>query len=115
MSKYPKRGEIWLVAFDPKVGSEQGGTRPAMVLQNDLGNKYANTTIVAALTTTLYEMPVHVPLDEKDGVKKNSILMMEQIHTIDKQRLVKKLGKIREEKWDEILEALLYSLGFKDV
>jgi mRNA interferase MazF len=115
MASFPKRGEIWLVQFDPKVGSEQGGTRPAVILQNDLGNQYANTTIVAALTTNLYEMPVHVLLTEKDGVERDCILMLEQIHTIDKKRLVKMLGKIKEEKFEEILDALLYSFGFKSL
>lgn len=113
MNKFPKRGETWLVSFDPKVGSEQGGTRPALVLQNDLGNEYGNTTIVVAMTTTLREMPVHVLLDKEDGVDKPSMLMLEQIHTIDKARLVRKLGKIRTKRFDDIFDALQYSLGFK--
>ena len=113
MNKLPKRGEIWLIQFDPKVGSEQGGTRPGVILQNDLGNEHSSTTIVAALTTTLRQMPIHVYLDKASGVNRPSMLLLEQIHTIDKQRLVKKLGGIREEKFKEILEAVLYSLGFK--
>lgn len=113
MSDFPKRGEIWLVQFEPKIGSEQGGTRPALIIQNDLGNEYANTTIVVAMTTTLKEMPVHVFLEEKDGVEKTCMLMLEQIHTIDKKRLIKKLGKINTKKFNDIFEALNYSLGFK--
>ncbi len=112
MDNFPKRGEIWLIEFDPKVGSEQGGTRPGLILQNDLGNQYSSTTIVAAMTTTIRKMPVHVLLEKKDGVERNCILMLEQLHTIDKQRLVKKLGKINEQKFSEILEAIMYSLGF---
>ncbi len=115
MSKFPKRGEIWLVQFDPEVGSEQGGTRPAVILQNDIGNKHGSTSIVAAVTSTLRQMPTHVYLDVEDGVKNPSMLILEQIHTIDKKRLVKKLGSINEEKFKEIYEAILYSLGFKEV
>ena len=115
MSKYPRRGEIWLIQFDPKVGSEQGGTRPAVILQNDLGNEHSPVTIVAALTTTLRQMPIHVYLDKLDGVKRPSMLLLEQIHTVDKKRLVKRLGKIRGEKFEEILEALLYSLGYREL
>ena len=115
MNKFPKRGEIWLIQFDPKVGSEQGGTRPGVVLQNDLGNKYGSTSIVAALTSTIRQMPVHVYLDVKDGVKNPSMILLEQIHTIDKKRLVKKLGQINKEKFNEIYEAIIYSLGFKEL
>ena len=115
MTPFPKRGEIWLGQFDPKIGSEQGGTCPALVLQNDIGNQFANTTIVSALTTTLKQMPVHVLMEKIDGVEKPCMLMLEQIHTIDKQRLIKKLGHIRKEKFIEILESLLYSLGFKEL
>lgn len=114
MADFPRRGEIWLVQFDPKVGSEQGGTRPALILQNNIGNEYASTTIVAAMTTTLREMPVHVLLDEKDGVDRNCMLMLEQIHTIDKKRLVRKLGKIKPEKFKAIWEGIHYSLGFEE-
>lgn len=113
MPKFPKRGEIWLVQFEPKIGSEQGGTRPALVLQNDIGNQYASTTIVAALTSTLREMPVHVLLTKEDGVLHDSMLMLEQIHTIDKQRLIKKLGHVQLDKFQDIFIALLYSLGFE--
>ncbi len=115
MSNFPKRGEIWLVKFDPKVGSEQGGKRPAVVLQNDLGNQYSPTIIVIPMTTTLREMPVHVLLNKKEGVAEPCMLMLEQIHTIDKKRLIKKLGKMSESKWNEILKAVLYSLGFNEL
>ncbi len=115
MNNFPKRGEIWLVEFDPKVGHEQGGTRPALILQNNIGNQYGSTTIVAAMTTNLREMPVHVLLDKKDGVEKNCMLMLEQIHTIDKKRLVKKLGQINEQKFSEIFNAVMYSLGFNNL
>ena len=115
MNKFPKRGEIWLVQFDPKVGSEQGGTRPGVILQNDIGNKYGSTSIVAALTSTLRQMPTHVYFDENDGVKNPSMLLLEQIHTIDKKRLVKKIGCIKKDKFNEIYEAIMYSLGFKEL
>lgn len=115
MSNFPKRGEIWLVNLDPKVGSEQGGTKPVVILQNDLGNQHSPTTIVAPLTTGLREMPVHILFDKSDGVDRPCMLMLEQIHTIDKKRLVKKLGQISEAKWTQILEAILYSLGFNEL
>jgi len=114
MSNFPKRGEIWLVRFDPKVGSEQGGERPALILQNDIGNEYSNTTIVVAITTTIRPMPIHIMLEKKDGVAKPSMLLLEQIHTIDKTRLIKKLSQIRKEKFQGILTALLCSLGFDE-
>ncbi|WP_372369151.1 type II toxin-antitoxin system PemK/MazF family toxin [Candidatus Uabimicrobium sp. HlEnr_7] len=115
MSNFPKRGEIWSIQFDPKVGSEQGGTRPGVILQNDIGNKFSKTTIVAPLTTTIREMPVHVLLKKKDGVRNTCMLMLEQIHTIDNKRLVKRLGKIPQEKFQDIHEAILYSLGYKSL
>ena len=115
MNDFPKRGEIWLINFEPKVGHEQGGTRPAIVLQNDIGNQYSNTVIVAAMTTTIRKMPVHVFIDKSDGVDKPCVLMLEQIHTIDKKRLIKKVGKIKKEKFKEIFEAILYSLGFSEL
>jgi mRNA interferase MazF len=115
MNRFPKRGEIWLIQFDPRVGSEQGGTRPGVILQNDIGNEHSPTTIVAALTTTLRKMPVHVYLDKSDGLDKSSMILLEQIHTIDKKRLIKKLGNIRKEKFTEIFEAVLYSLGFREL
>jgi len=115
MNRFPKRGEIWLIQFDPKVGSEQGGTRHGVILQNDIGNEHSPTTIVAALTTTIRQMPIHVYLDKSDGVDRPSMLLLEQIHTIDKKRLVKKVGRIRDEKFKEIYEAVLYSMGFKEL
>jgi len=115
MNRFPKRGEIWLIQFDPRVGSEQGGIRPGVILQNDIGNEHSLTTIVAALTTTLRKMPVHVHLDKSDGVDKPSMILLEQIHTIDKKRLIRKLGNIRKEKFTEIFEAILYSLGFREL
>jgi mRNA interferase MazF len=115
MNRFPKRGEVWLIQFDPKVGSEHGETRPGVILQNDIGNEHSPATIVAALITTIRQMPIHVYLDKSDGVDRPSMILLEQIHTIDKKRLIKKLGTIRKEKFTEIFEAVLYSLGFREL
>ena len=84
-------------------------------MQNDPGNEHSPTTIVAALTTSLRQMPIHVYLDKADGVNRPSMLLLEQIHTVDKHRLVKKSGRIRKDKFKEILEAVHYSLGFQEL
>jgi mRNA interferase MazF len=107
-----KRGEIWLVNFNPGRGSEQKGIRPALIIQNDIGNQYASTTIVAALTTTIKKYPVTVLLTQKEsGLKETSMVNLAQVLTIDKGRLIKKLGKLGEDKMREVDEAIKISLG----
>lgn len=109
------RGEIWMVNFNPGRGSEQKGIRPALIIQNDIGNRHANTTIVAAITATIKKYPVTVVLDEHDGggLKKQSMVNMTQILTIDKERLMKKLGHLKAEKISEVDEAIKNSLDLK--
>lgn len=107
-----KRGEIWLVNFNPGRGSEQKGIRPALIVQNDTGNQYASTTIVAAITTTLKKYPVTVITDKgKGGLKEPSMVNLAQVLTIDKERLIKKLGQLWADKMQEIDEAIKISLG----
>ena len=107
-----KRGEIWLVNFNPGRGSEQRGIRPALIIQNDVGNQYASTTIVAALTTTIKKYPVTVLIDQvEDGLKERSMVNLAQILTVDKGRLIKKLGQLGEEKMKEVDQATKVSLG----
>ena len=110
-----KRGEVWMVNFNPGRGSEQQGIRRGLIIQNDIGNQYASTTIIAAITTALKKYPVTVLIEEgKGGLKKNSMVNLGQIITIDKSRLIKKLGKLEENKIQEIDEAIKLSLGLKE-
>ena len=106
------RGEVWLVNFHPGRGSEQSGIRPAVILQNDVGNQHAATTIVAAITTTLKKYPVTVVLQAAEGgLKAASMVNLAQILTIDKRRLKKRLGRIRAEVMQEVDQAVCVSLG----
>tara|TARA_Y100000034_G_C6744869_1_gene330729 strand:- start:72 stop:416 length:345 start_codon:yes stop_codon:yes gene_type:complete len=92
-----KRNELVLVNLDPVVGSEQGRMRPALVIQNDIGNDYSPTTIVAAITTKIFskEFPTNVTIPSKNTkLDKDSTILLNQIRTIDKSRIVKKLGKL---------------------
>jgi mRNA interferase MazF len=106
-----KRGEIWMVNFNPGRGSEQKGIRPALIIQNDIGNRYASTTIVSAITTTLKKYPVTVLVPRgKGGLKENSMVNLAHILTVDKGRLMRKLGNLEEDKIAEVTEAIKISL-----
>lgn len=110
-----KRGEIYYADLSPVVGSEQGGIRPVLVVQNDIGNKYSPTVIAAAITSQLDKarLPTHITLPaEQYGLPKNSVVLLEQIRTIDKQRLKEKIGVLPSTMMARINEALLVSLGF---
>jgi len=113
MTEECKRGEIYLVNWNPGRGSEQTGKRPALVIQNDTGNKYSPTTIVAACSTAsvkAYPFIVRVQAKES-GVDKDSSINLAQIMTVDKTRLEIKLGQLSSEKMLEIDGALKVSLG----
>lgn len=109
-----KRGEVYFADLSPVVGSEQGGTRPILVIQNDIGNKYSPTIIGAAITSQLSKakLPTHIELDAIDGLPKNSVVLLEQIRTLDKRRLKQKICDISPSKMAQINQALLVSLGF---
>lgn len=110
-----KRGELYYADLSPVLGSEQGGVRPVLVLQNDVGNKYSPTIIVSAITSRLYKakLPTHISLNaENYGLSKDSIILLEQIRTIDKQRLKERIGELPKEKMEEVNNALLISLGY---
>lgn len=110
-----KRGEIYFADLSPVVGSEQGGLRPVLVVQNDIGNKYSPTVIVCAITSKLTKakLPTHIELDANSyNLPKDSVLLLEQIRTIDKKRLKEKLSYIGRPKMKEIERAMLISLGF---
>ena len=107
-----KRGEVYLADLDPIVGSEQGGVRPVVVIQNDIGNKFSTTTI-AAITTKdkRSEMPTHIHLYSTIEPLRDSVVLLEQIRTIDKLRLIKYIGKLSDAVMKQIDEAYLISIG----
>lgn len=110
----PHRGEIWLVNFNPGRGSEQQGIRPAVVVQNDIGNEHAATTIVAAITTTIKVYPVTFVLEKGEGgLSRKSMVNLAQILTIDKHRLLRKMGTIPAEKRGVLNSALKISLALE--
>ncbi len=112
-----RRGEIWVVNFDPTVGREIRKTRPAVIIQNNLGNKYSDITIVAPLTSQRIEKiyPVEVLLTfENADVETDSKVLLNQIRAIDKTRLIKKIGTINLAAMEQINEALKISLGIEN-
>ena len=108
------RGDIYYANMEPHVGSEQGGERPVVVLQNDMGNKHSSTLIIATLTSKVdkkLNLPTHVLLDQNPGLKVPSIVQLEQIFTIDKRRVQQFAGQTSSEEMDRIEAALKISLG----
>jgi len=112
--RVPRRGEVYLVQFDPTVGAEIQKTRPAVIVQNDVSNRYSPLTIVAAVTSKFDVPPfpteVLVPARE-GGLTADSVVLLNQIRTIDKRRLVKRLGRVEPATLDKVNRALLISLG----
>lgn len=112
-----KRGDIYYADLSPVVGSEQGGIRPVVIIQNDVGNKYSPTVIVAAITSQINKakMPTHIEISSEDyGLTKDSVILLEQIRTIDKKRLKEKTGHADDALLGEIAHALKISLGLCD-
>ncbi|HLQ96974.1 MAG TPA: type II toxin-antitoxin system PemK/MazF family toxin [Pseudogracilibacillus sp.] len=114
-----QRGEVYFADLSPVVGSEQGGVRPVLVVQNDIGNKFSPTVIVAAITAQIQKakLPTHVEIEaEPHGFERKSVILLEQIRTLDKQRLTDKITELDDSKMAEIDHALEVSLGlsFKD-
>lgn len=110
-----RRGEIYYADLSPVVGSEQGGVRPVLIIQNDVGNKYSPTVIVSAITSQLgkAKLPTHIELSaERYNLPKNSVALLEQIRTLDKRRLQEKITTLSPDKMREVNKALLISLGF---
>lgn len=111
---FPRRGEVYLVTFDETLGAEIKKTRPALILQNDISNRYSPITIVAAITSQFDEPPY--PTDvivrpPEGGLKTDSVVQLNQIRSIDRRRLVKRLGKIKPETMERVEQAFLISLG----
>ncbi len=112
-----KRGEIYYADLSPVVGSEQGGVRPVLIVQNDVGNRYSPTVIAAAITSQRdkTELPTHIKLDaELSGLAKDSIVLLEQVRTIDKRRLKEKMGSLDGGAMNMVDKALYVSLGLSD-
>lgn len=113
-----KRGDIYYANLSPVVGSEQGGHRPVLVIQNDVGNKYSPTVIVAAITSQISKakLPTHVELNAKQyNLEKDSVVLLEQLRTIDKRRLRDKVTHLSEEIMSKVDEAIRISIGLVQI
>ncbi len=112
-----KRGDIYYADLSPVIGSEQGGVRPVLIIQNDIGNRYSPTVIIAAITSQINKakLPTHIEIIATDyGLPKDSVILLEQIRTIDKRRLEEKIGHIDDEMMEKVNDALMISLGLID-
>ena len=112
-----KRGELYYADLSPVIGSEQGGIRPILIVQNDTGNKYSPTIIAAAVTSKLNKakLPTHIELNANEfGLNKDSVILLEQIRTLDKRRLKERIGELPPSKMQKVNVALLISLGFDE-
>ncbi len=109
-----KRGDIYYADLSPVVGSEQGGLRPVLIIQNDIGNRYSPTVIAAAITSRMGKtrLPTHIDIyAEKAGLAKDSVILLEQIRTLDKQRLKEKMGHLDDGMMNEVNNAIAVSFG----
>jgi len=113
-----KRGDIYYADLSPVIGSEQGGIRPVLVVQNDVGNKYSPTIIAAAITSQINKakMPTHIEISaEEYGLNKDSVVLLEQIRTIDKKRLKEKIGQLDDALMEQVDSALTISFGLTEI
>ena len=113
-----RRGDIYYADLSPVVGSEQGGIRPVLIVQNDVGNKFSPTVIAAAITSQKdkTKLPTHIQLDAQDtGLSKNSIVLLEQVRTLDKKRLKERMGRLDETSMELVNHALSVSFGLNMV
>ena len=109
-----KRGDIYYADLSPVVGSEQGGLRPVLIIQNDVGNRYSPTVIAAAITSRLGKtrLPTHIDINaEKVGLAKNSVVLLEQVRTLDKRRLKEKMGHLDDKMMNAVNTAIAVSFG----
>lgn len=112
-----KRGDVFYADLSPVIGSEQGGVRPVIVIQNDIGNKYSPTIIVGAITSQINKakLPTHIEINASDyGLPKDSVVLLEQIRTIDKKRLREKVGHFDDDMMNKVNECLKISMGLID-
>ncbi|MDQ0159222.1 type II toxin-antitoxin system PemK/MazF family toxin [Alkalibacillus sp. S2W] len=115
---YVKRGDVYYADLTPVVGSEQGGVRPVLIIQNNIGNRFSPTVIVAAITAQIQKakLPTHVEIDsEKYEFERDSVILLEQIRTIDKQRLTDQITTLDEFLMGQVDDALQISLGLMDL
>ena len=109
-----KRGDIYYADLSPVVGSEQGGLRPVLIIQNDIGNRYSPTVIAAAITSRMGKtrLPTHIDIyADKVGLAKDSVILLEQIRTLDKRRLKEKMGHLDDALMNEVNTAIAVSFG----
>ena len=109
-----KRGDIFYADLSPVVGSEQGGIRPVLIVQNDVGNKFSPTVIAAAITSQKYktDLPTHIKVDaDGSGLARDSIVLLEQVRTLDKRRLKERMGNLETRDMQRVDRALSVSLG----
>ncbi len=109
-----KRGDIYYADLSPVVGSEQGGVRPVLIVQNDVGNKYSPTVIAAAITSQQEKsrLPTHISVNGNQcGLSKDSVVLLEQVRTLDKQRLKERMGNLSQNDMNKINKALTVSFG----
>lgn len=112
-----KRGDVYFADLSPVVGSEQGGVRPVLIIQNDIGNRFSPTVIVAAITAQIQKakLPTHVEINAKRyGFDRDSVILLEQVRTIDKQRLTDKITHLDDDMMTRVNDALFISLGLID-
>ncbi len=113
-----KRGEIYYADLSPVIGSEQGGVRPVLVVQNDVGNRYSPTVIAAAITSQINKakMPTHIEIDAREyGLSRDSVVLLEQVRTIDKKRLKEKIGHLDDRMMQSVNTALEISFGLSGI
>ena len=113
-----KRGDIYYAELSPVIGSEQGGIRPVLIIQNDVGNKYSPTVIAAAITSQINKakMPTHIELSASEyGLYKDSVILLEQIRTIDKKRLREKVAHLDKKLMKTVDDALSVSFGLENI
>ena len=112
-----KRGDVFYADLSPVVGSEQGGVRPVLIIQNDIGNRYSPTVIIAAVTSQINKakLPTHIEISgDEYGLNKDSVILAEQVRTIDKKRLKEKIGHLDENLMEKVNEALQISFGLEE-
>ncbi len=114
MEKTIKRGDIYYAELNPVIGSEQGGTRPVLIISNDIGNRHSPTVIVAAITSRVHtkaKLHTHTAIRDFEGLNKDSIILLEQIRTIDKKRLQEYIGMLSESEMARVDKALAISVS----
>ena len=114
MEKTIKRGDIYYAELNPVIGSEQGGTRPVLIISNDIGNRHSPTVIVAAITSRVHtkaKLPTHTAIRDFEGLNKDSIILLEQVRTSDKKRLQEYIGMLSESEMARVDKALAISVS----